>query len=74
MTLSIEALTNRIKEYEAEIVKVVTNHGNLMGGLNELKQLLSIATGVVDVVDPSAAPVLDVISEVVDEVDAAVQS
>ena len=73
MSLTLEAVESRIKEYEAEIAKVVTNHATLVGGLNELKQLLSIAGEVAAAVAPEATPVIEVVSEVVDAVDEAVQ-
>ena len=70
MSLTIQNLEDRIKEYEQEIAKIVANHGTLIGGLNELKQLLSIASSVVSVVDPAADPIVKVVSEVVDEISA----
>ena len=71
MSITIQSIEERIKQYEEEIVKIVNTHGNLMGGLNELKQLLSIASDVVSVVAPEASPIVDVVSEAVDGIDAA---
>ncbi len=74
MSLSVEAIENRIKQYEEEIVKIVNNHTGLMAALAELKQLLSVATDVVAVVAPEAVPSIEVASEVVDAIDGIVVS
>ena len=73
MSLSIDAIKARIAEYEQEIVKVVNNHASLVGGLNELKQLLALGEKVAEVVAPEEAPVVEAINEVVGEVIDAVQ-
>ncbi len=61
MIASIEA---RIKEYETAISNSLANHNGLLGGLNELKSLLEVAGKVVEVVDPSAVPVVSIVEEV----------
>ena len=73
MSLTLGSIENRIKQYEEEITKVVANHASLVGGLNELKQLLTLANEAAPVIAPSAAPVIEAVAEVVDAVDAAVQ-
>lgn len=68
MSLTIESLKARIAEYEQEIVKTVNNHATLVGGLNELKQLLTIADDAAKVLAPEAAPIIEQINEVVGDV------
>jgi len=68
MSLTIESLKSRIAEYEQEIVKTVNTHATLVGGLNELNQLLSLAGDVAEVLDPEAAVVIEEANEVVNEV------
>ncbi len=68
MSLTIESLKARIEEYEQEIVKTVNTHATLIGGLNELKQLLTIAGDAVEVLAPEVAPVIEQINEVVGDV------
>lgn len=65
MSLTIDAIENRIKQYEEEIVKVVSNHTGLTAALGELKQLLAVASEVVAVVVPSASPIVDGIESAV---------
>lgn len=62
----LEQIEARIKEYETAIANSAANHSGLVGGLNELKNMLSIATKVVEVVDPALAPVLEAAETVVD--------
>ncbi len=69
MSLSVQAIEGRIKQYEEEIMKVVANHTGLTAALAELKQLLSVASEVVSVVDPAAAPAVSLIENVVSSVD-----
>lgn len=68
MSLTIESLKSRIAEYEQEIAKTVNTHATLVGGLNELNQLLSLAGDVAEVLDPEAAVVIEEANEVVNEV------
>ena len=68
MTLTVDSIVTRIKAYEEEIQKLVTNHISLTGALAELKGLLTLATPVVDAVVPEAAPALEVVNAVVDDV------
>ena len=69
MSITIASIETRIKEYEAEIVKIVATHSSLMGGLNELKQLLTLVSPVIDTLAPAAEPVLNIANEVVDGLD-----
>lgn len=68
MSITVDSIKSRIAEYEEELVKVVAQHGTLMGGLNELKQLLTIASDVAEAVAPGACSALDVISESIEAV------
>lgn len=68
MSLTIESLKARIEEYEQEIVKTVNTHASLIGGLNELKQLLALADGAAEVVAPEAKPIIEEVNEIVGEV------
>jgi hypothetical protein len=74
MSLSLETIENRIKQYEEEIMKVVANHTGLMATLAELKQLLSVASEAAVIVAPEAVPVIDTIEGVVHVIDEIVTS
>lgn len=72
MSITIQNLEARIKQYEEEIAKIVNTHGTLMGGLNELKQLLLVADEAAPTIDAQMVPVVDAVSEIVDCIEAVV--
>jgi hypothetical protein len=74
MSLSIDTISNRIKQYEEEIQKVIANHTGLVAALGELKQLLTVASGVAEVLVPSAVPVLAVAEKVANVIDGVVEN
>ena len=63
-----EKIEARIAEYEAELVKIVSNHTAFTGALGELKNVLNIISDVSDVVAPEAAPVLNIVDEVLTDI------
>ncbi len=71
MSFSLDTITARIKQYEQAIEQSLANHNSLLGGLAELKSLLTVATNVIDTVAPGskAADALNIADEVMDVVD-----
>lgn len=74
MTLSVETIESRIKQYEEELLKVVANHTGMMAALGELKQLLSVANGTAQIIAPQEQPVIEEIEKVVDVVDVVIEN
>ena len=72
MSLSIDTIETRIKQYEEEIMKVVANHTGMMATLAELKQLLSVASEAAAVVVPEGVPVIDAVETIVDAIEGVV--
>ena len=70
MSLSIETIQSRIKQYEEELTKLVANHTTMTGGLNELKVLLDEAQKAIEACEEVAeevAPAIEGIVEAIEE-------
>lgn len=68
MSVTLEHIEARIKEYETAITNSASNHNSLLGGLAELKNMLTAFAPVVEAIDPEAAPVVEAVESVVDAI------
>lgn len=70
----LSTLEERAKEYEAAIEKSLANHNGMLGALAELKNMMAIATPVVDAIMPSAAPAMATAETVISEAETALEA
>lgn len=65
----LSTVEGHIKEYETAITNSLANHNGLLGGLAALQRTLGVLTPIIESLEPSVAPIMDVVDAVVTDVE-----
>lgn len=65
----LSTFEEHIKEYETAITNSVSNHHNLLGGVQALQRTLGVVKPLLEAMIPAVAPALEVADEVITDIE-----
>lgn len=65
----LSTFEDHIKEYETAITNSVSNHHNLLGGVQALQRTFGVVKPLLEAMVPSMTPALEVVDEVITDIE-----